>query len=96
MNADYKNFIVEKCEMCLSNDSFSPDMYAKYDVKKGLRDSHGNGVVVGLTTVSQVNGTKLVNDEKVPAANFVVTDVMLAEGVKIRKGKKVFHKAVLA
>ena len=41
MNADYKNFIVEKCEMCLSNDSFSPDMYAKYDVKKGLRDSHG-------------------------------------------------------
>ena len=67
MNADYKNFIVEKCEMCLSNDSFSPDMYAKYDVKKGLRDSHGNGVVVGLTTVSQVNGTRLINGEKVPA-----------------------------
>ena len=67
MNADYKNFIVEKCEMCLSNDSFSPDMYAKHDVKKGLRDSHGNGVVVGLTTVSQVNGTKIVNGEKVPA-----------------------------
>ena len=41
-------------------------------------------------------GGVLVNDEKVPSAQFVVTEEMLKEGVKIRKGKKVFHKAVLA
>ena len=41
-------------------------------------------------------GGVFVNDEKVPAATFVVTEAMLKEGVKIRKGKKVFHKAVLA
>ena len=41
-------------------------------------------------------GGVFVNDEKVPAANFEVTEEMLKEGVKIRKGKKVFHKAVLA
>ena len=41
-------------------------------------------------------GGVFVNDEKVPAAQFVVTEQMLKEGVKIRKGKKVFHKAVLA
>ena len=40
-------------------------------------------------------GGVFVNDEKVPAAQFAVTEVMLKEGVKIRKGKKVFHKAVL-
>ena len=40
-------------------------------------------------------GGVFVNDEKVPAATFAVTEAMLKEGVKIRKGKKVFHKAVL-
>ena len=46
------------------------------------------------TLVTQ--GGVLVNDEKVPAPTFMVTEAMLKEGVKIRKGKKVFHKAVLA
>ena len=40
-------------------------------------------------------GGVFVNDEKVPAATFAVTEDMLKAGVKIRKGKKVFHKAVL-
>ena len=41
-------------------------------------------------------GGVFVNDEKVPAASFAVTEEQLKAGVKIRKGKKVFHKAVLA
>ena len=41
-------------------------------------------------------GGVFVNDKKVPDAAFAVTEEMLKEGVKIRKGKKVFHKAVLA
>ena len=41
-------------------------------------------------------GGVFVNDEKVPAAQFAISEEMLREGVKIRKGKKVFHKAVLA
>ena len=41
-------------------------------------------------------GGVFVNDEKVPAATFAVTEEMLKDGVKIRKGKKVFHKAILA
>ena len=41
-------------------------------------------------------GGVFVNDEKVPAATYAITEEMLKEGVKIRKGKKVFHKAVLA
>ena len=45
------------------------------------------------TLVTQ--GGVLVNDEKVPAPTFMVTEAMLREGVKIRKGKKVFHKAIL-
>ena len=40
-------------------------------------------------------GGVFVNDEKVPNPQFAVTEEMLKEGVKIRKGKKVFHKAIL-
>ena len=36
-----------------------------------------------------------VNDEKVTDVKFEVTREMLREGVKLRKGKKVFHKAIL-
>ena len=41
-------------------------------------------------------GGVFVNDEKVPDHTFVVTEDMLNDGVKIRKGKKIFHKAILA
>ena len=41
-------------------------------------------------------GGVFVNDEKVPDHTFAITQQMLSDGVKIRKGKKVFHKAVLA
>ena len=66
MNSDYKRYIERKAEICKSADSFSADLYEKYDVKKGLRDSKGNGVVVGLTTVSEVNGTIKVDGVKTP------------------------------
>ena len=40
-------------------------------------------------------GGVFVNDDKVPDHTFAVTEAALKDGVKIRKGKKVFHKAVL-
>ncbi|MBE6518536.1 MAG: citrate/2-methylcitrate synthase [Thermoplasmata archaeon] len=50
--------------MCVENDSFQVSEYSKYDVKKGLRDANGNGVIVGLTEVSQVDGTIMVDGVK--------------------------------
>ena len=41
-------------------------------------------------------GGVFVNDEKVPDHTFAVTEAQLRDGVKLRKGKKVFHKAILA
>ena len=41
-------------------------------------------------------GGVFVNDEKVPDHTFAVTEAMLKDGVKLRKGKKVFHKAIFA
>ena len=41
-------------------------------------------------------GGVFVNDEKVPAVNVTYTAEDLKTGLKLRKGKKVFHKAILA
>nr|WP_297932631.1 tyrosine--tRNA ligase [uncultured Lachnoclostridium sp.] len=40
-------------------------------------------------------GGVFVNDNKVEAIDFKVTEEMLKENVKIRKGKKKFHKAIM-
>ena len=40
-------------------------------------------------------GGVFVNDEKIAAIDFAVTKDMLKDGVKIRKGKKTFHKAIM-
>ena len=44
-----------------------PSLYSVYDVKKGLRDLNGKGVVAGLTDISRVNGKKKgPNGEDIP------------------------------
>jgi len=40
------------------------ELYTKYDVKKGLRNEDGTGVLIGLTRIADVVGYKLVNGKK--------------------------------
>ncbi len=42
----------------IKNNAIDPGFYCKYDVKRGLRNSNGTGVVVGLTRVGEVRGYK--------------------------------------
>ena len=41
------------------------ELYSKYDVKKGLRNEDGTGVLVGLTKISDVVGYKRVDGKKI-------------------------------
>ncbi len=43
-----------------------PELYGVHDVKRGLRDADGKGVVAGLTTVSQVTASRMENGVRVP------------------------------
>ncbi len=43
------------------------ELYGKYDVKRGLRDADGKGVVAGLTTVSEISASREENGVRVPA-----------------------------
>lgn len=51
----------------LKNHRIEPDLYQKYDVKRGLRDSSGKGVLTGLTEISDVCAYEIRGGEKVPA-----------------------------
>lgn len=52
---------------CMISGQIDQGLYVEYDVKRGLRDSNGKGVLTGLTEISDVLATKNVRGKKVPA-----------------------------
>ena len=51
---------------CQANSKVDPALYSVYDVKRGLRDINGLGVVAGLTQISEILSYKIVDGEKRP------------------------------
>lgn len=48
--------------------AIDPSLYVEYEVKRGLRDNTGRGVLTGLTEISDVNGIQANSlGEKIPA-----------------------------
>ncbi|HAA26317.1 MAG TPA: citrate synthase [Ruminiclostridium sp.] len=45
---------------------YSPDLFAKHNVKRGLRNEDGTGVVVGLTEIGDVHSYVIVDGKKIP------------------------------
>ena len=56
----------ELVKQCTRSGSIDPSLYVEYDVKRGLRDSNGNGVLTGLTEISDVVGCNSVSGRKIP------------------------------
>ena len=54
-------------QVLLNTHRIDPNLYEEYDVKRGLRDSNGKGVLTGLTEVSDVCGFDVINGRKIPA-----------------------------
>ena len=54
--------------LCEKNTTIEKDLYSKYEVKRGLRDVNGKGVLAGLTNISDVCATKIVDGKEVPCA----------------------------
>ena len=52
--------------VCRRNDTISPRLYEEYGVKKGLRDENGNGVLAGLTNISKITSSNIVDGKKIP------------------------------
>lgn len=71
MNNTYNNDLQPKIErltdVCVNNSQIDPSLYGKYEVKRGLRDLNGKGVLTGLTDISEIRATKIVDGASVPA-----------------------------
>ena len=58
--------ILELSQLCMQNSSIDPELYTRYQVNRGLRDLNGNGVLTGLTEISDIQSHKIVDGKKVP------------------------------
>lgn len=58
--------IMALSERCKANGSIEPALYGTYDVKRGLRDINGKGVLAGLTEISEVCSSVEKDGQSVP------------------------------
>ena len=58
--------ILSLSELCVKNGSIDLDLYSKYEVKRGLRDLNGKGVLTGLTEISEICSSTVKDGEEVP------------------------------
>ena len=57
-------WLKERADEIRKVDWIDPELYHKYNVKRGLRNGDGTGVLVGLTTIGNVHGYVLSEGEK--------------------------------
>jgi len=61
------NFFSNKLvKLAAKNNMINPDLYTKYNVKRGLRNPDGSGVLVGLTEIGEVHGYVMEENEAKP------------------------------
>ena len=69
-NTDLKNFeesmLDGLSELTIKKGPINPELYHKYEVKRGLRDLDGRGVLVGLTEIGEVHSYIIDEGEMVP------------------------------
>lgn len=66
-SAEYEKILDELVGYCNDSGTIDQNLYVTYDVKRGLRDSNGKGVLTGLTEISDVSGFAVQDGELVPS-----------------------------
>lgn len=57
--------IINWAQTCKEN-NIDPSLYTKYEVKRGLRDISGQGVLTGLTEISEIHSYDMKNGKLIP------------------------------
>lgn len=60
------NYAEEMESLCLQNDRIPRNLYSEFNVRRGLRDENGKGVLTGLTNISDVKAFENVKGVQVP------------------------------
>ena len=53
-------------EECVTNNRIDPALFAQYDIKRGLRDKNGRGVLAGITNISRIDAFEERDGQKIP------------------------------
>ena len=89
LSEDRNELFNELVNYCMASGEIDQNLYSEYDVKRGLRDSNGKGVLTGLTEISDVNGSKVVDGVKVPAeGELFYQGINVNDLVEGNKGKR--------
>lgn len=62
------NEVVMLADICKKNSTIDSSLYDQYEVKRGLRDLNGKGVLAGLTQISDIQSDKMVDGELIHIA----------------------------
>ena len=65
-NCEITPEIINLAEKTYQKSIIDNKLFVKYDVKRGLRDLNGCGVLTGLTHISDVRANKIVDGEQIP------------------------------
>lgn len=60
------NAIARYSALVAQNGLIDPELYGKYEVKRGLRDISGKGILAGLTEISEVRSYTMVDNDMIP------------------------------
>jgi citrate synthase len=63
---DLPDYTLKQSALFRTKDETPAELYDAYNVKRGLRDKNGNGVVAGLTHISEINAFRTENGVKTP------------------------------
>lgn len=67
LNAGYRSDWLHKmASVCEASSTIDSTLFEKYEVKRGLRDLNGRGVLTGLTEISEIQSSTTVDGVSVP------------------------------
>jgi len=62
----YSDYLTKYGNECRKSTRINNELFEKYDVKRGLRDNNGKGVLAGLTNISLIKSQEEVDGKSVP------------------------------
>ena len=64
--SDLSPEILTLSRLAQDSSAINPELYTKYEVKRGLRDINGKGVLAGLTDISAITAYTIEDNEMIP------------------------------
>lgn len=88
-NITLNGFTQKYADICEKSDKIPAHYFDEYEVNRGLRDKTGKGVLVGLTGISRVEGSKMIDGIKTPCeGNLWYRGYDIKDLVKNLRGKR--------